>query len=243
MGKMIAIWGSPNSGKTTFAVKIASTIYERYNSRVIVVSCDDTIPALPLLFPNLKSKDLLSIGASLSKVEITQQEIVKNIIIPKNKKNFGFLGYKDGENRFSYPALDDVKAVGFFETLKSLADFVVIDCTSILDNTLSGVALQKSDDVICLSSPTLKSISFFTSQLPLYDEPKYRLDRHIMGLNITESECYMPIEEVRSHFKEVAFTLPYCRKIRQQDIDGELLRPISDKKFTSKLIAIADKLI
>ena len=37
MAKFIAIWGSPNSGKTTFATKLARSIYEEYQSTVIVV--------------------------------------------------------------------------------------------------------------------------------------------------------------------------------------------------------------
>ena len=30
-GKIIAVWGSPNSGKTTFATKLATSIYESKN--------------------------------------------------------------------------------------------------------------------------------------------------------------------------------------------------------------------
>lgn len=34
MSKIIAIWGSPNSGKTSFATKIAQAIYEKYSATV-----------------------------------------------------------------------------------------------------------------------------------------------------------------------------------------------------------------
>ena len=36
MARIIAVWGSPDSGKTTFAVKLASSIYSRYMLPVIV---------------------------------------------------------------------------------------------------------------------------------------------------------------------------------------------------------------
>lgn len=243
MSRMIAIWGAPNSGKTVFAVKLASAIYDQYNSTVLMVSCDNTAPGLPSLFPNFKGDDLFSVGVPLSKTDITQQEVVKSIVTLKNKNNLGFLGYKDGENKFSYPTIDHIKAHTFFEVLKSIADFVVVDCTSILDNILSDTAVQEADEAIRLASPTLKCISFFTSQLPLYAEPKYKLDRQIIGLNCTESNCYMPVEEVKTHLKEVAFTLPYCQEIRQQTIDGDLIRPVSDKRFSAKLRAIVDKVV
>lgn len=37
MSKLIAVWGTPDSGKTTFATKLARSIYEEYQSTVIVV--------------------------------------------------------------------------------------------------------------------------------------------------------------------------------------------------------------
>lgn len=243
MSKMIAIWGAPNSGKTTFAVKLASAIYERYNSTVLMLSCDNSTPSLPSLFPNFKSDDLYSVGVPLSKTEITQQELIKSIVTLKNKINLGFLGYKDGENKFTYPDYDEEKAHALIEGLKSLADFVIVDCTSSLDNVLSSVAIQEADEVIRLATPTLKCINYFASQLPLYTDPKYRLDRQIIGLNVTESDCYMPIDEVKNHLKEVSFTLPYCHEIRQQTADGELFKPVSDKKYTYKFKAIADKVV
>lgn len=32
MSKLIAVWGTPDSGKTTFATKLARSIYEEYQS-------------------------------------------------------------------------------------------------------------------------------------------------------------------------------------------------------------------
>ena len=72
MSKLIAVWGSPNSGKTSFTVKLASAVYERYNSTVLALCCDDATHALPCLFPGFKSDELYSVGAPLSHTEITQ---------------------------------------------------------------------------------------------------------------------------------------------------------------------------
>lgn len=243
MSKLIAVWGAPQTGKTTFAVKLASAVYERYSSTVLVLSCDDVTPALPVLFPNSKSDELYSVGAALAQTDITQQEVIKSIVTQKGKINLGYLGYKDGENQYTYPAYDESKAAALLEVMKSLADFVIVDCASGLDNVLSAAAVKGADEVIRLAAPTLKSISFYASQLPLYADPAYQCDRHILGLNCTEADCFMPVEEAKSHFKEVAFTLPYCREIRQQSIDGELARAVRDKKYRAKFGAIADKVV
>lgn len=243
MSKLIAVWGAPFSGKTTFALKLASAVYERYSSTVLVLSCDDVTPALPVLFPQFKADELYSVGAALSQTDVTQQEVIKSIVTCKGKINLGYLGYKDGENRYTYPSYGEAKARALLEVLQSLADFVIVDCASGLGNVLSATAVKQADEVIRLAAPTLKSISFFSSQLPLYADPAYRCDRHILGLNCTEADCFMPIEEAKSHFKEISFTLPYCREIRQQSIDGELIKPVPDKKYAAKFKAIADKVV
>ena len=63
--------------------------------------------------------------------------------------------------------------------LKSLVDFVIVDCNSSLDNLLSATAVEQADTVIRLATPDLKSISFFSSQLPLYSDPKFKTEQHI----------------------------------------------------------------
>ena len=48
MGKLIAVWGSPGSGKTTFSVKLAEALYNRSRgkSAVIVVFTDIVTPSM-----------------------------------------------------------------------------------------------------------------------------------------------------------------------------------------------------
>jgi len=243
MSKLIAVWGSPNSGKTTFAVKLAGCIYENYSSTVLVLSCDNTSPVLPVLFPNTKANDIYSVGVPLSKTDITQNELIKSIVTVKGKMNLGFLGYKDGENKYTYPSFDNKKALALLSVLKSLADYIIVDCTSVLDNPLSAVAIEQADTILRLATPDLKCMSFYASQLPLYADPKYRTEQNIVGLNIIQTELYMPIEEAKVHFKEVAFTLPYCRELKEQYIDGNLLKAITDKKYSGKLKNIAEKVV
>ena len=64
MGKLIAVWGSPDSGKTTFSVKLAEALYNRSRgkSAVIVVFTDIVTPTIPVIFPNFRSEDVFSVG-------------------------------------------------------------------------------------------------------------------------------------------------------------------------------------
>lgn len=242
MSKLIAVWGSPNSGKTTFAVKLAAAVYAQYSCTVLTVFTDDVAPALPVLFPMRKAEDLCSMGVPLSKAEIAQGDIIGSIVTVREKMNFGFLGYKDGENRYTYPEAGENKCREFFRMVQTLADVVIADCTAEM-NTLSKAAVTDADSVIRIVSPDLKSISFCSSQLPLYTDPLLKPDQHIIGLNVNESEVYMPVEDARQHFGGVSFTLPYSREIRLQTINGTLTGKTKDKKYNAKLKAVTEKVI
>ena len=70
MGKLIAVWGSPDSGKTTFSVKLAEALYNRSRgksamrseaSKVIIVFTDIVTPTIPVIFPNFRSEDVFSV--------------------------------------------------------------------------------------------------------------------------------------------------------------------------------------
>ena len=243
MSKIIAIWGSPNSGKTSFAVKLALSIYKNYNATVLVLHTDNVIPTLPVLFPDYKSDDLYSIGTALSKTDITQTELLKNIVSIKGKSNLGFLGFKDGENKYTYPRFDEIKAILLLTLMRGVSDYVVIDCTSDPDNILTKAALSQADVVIRLANSDLKSMSFYSSQLSLYEDPIYRLSEHIQGLLMKDCDLFLPVEEAKVHFKDVRFVLPYCREVKQQMLNGKLLDGISNKKYNKIIQAIAEKVV
>ena len=100
-GKIIAVWGSPHSGKTTFATKLATAIYSSFESTVITLYTDLETPVIPILFPFDKNEDLGSVGYPLSKTEVEQGDIINNLVTVKDMQNFGFLGYKTGENKYT----------------------------------------------------------------------------------------------------------------------------------------------
>lgn len=240
MSKTIAVWGSPRSGKTTFSVKLANEIYERYKTNVVVLFTDISTPTIPVLFPSAKRDTLFSVGKVLSKTDITVDETIKNLVLIKNKSNFGILGYLGGENKFTYPRFDESKARELLDVLKTLANIVIIDCMSNLDDSvLSTVAVGESDEVIRLASPDLSCLGWYLSQLPLVAGN----ERHIQGINIPDADICVPVSDVRSHLGDVSFTLPFSREVKQQLYEGKLFESVSDKKFNTVIGAIADKVV
>lgn len=243
-GKIVAVWGSPNSGKTAFATKLATAIYDNYQATVIVLFTDIETPVLPVIFPNEKTEDVGSVGIPLSKVEADRDDVIKNLVVAKNRQNFGFIGYRAGDNKFTYPKFGRAKAEALLVELCKLANYVIVDCTSNLENNvLSSVALEMSEQIIRLASPDLKSISFFLSQLPVYADEKYRLSEHIQGINTPNEDVFMPIEETKSHLKDVRFSVPYCEEVKLQMQKGALTESTQDKVFNSRMREIAGKVV
>ena len=243
MAKTIAVWGSPRSGKTSFATKLARTIYDNYDCKVLCVYTDFETPSLPVLFPSFKAENLYSIGNALSQTDITQEGVVKQIVQLKDKMNIGFLGFKDGDNLHSYPQFDREKIQTMYSVIGTLADYVIIDCSSHIGNPLSRIALQMADTAIRLATPDLSCISWYVSQIPLYTASSFRLDKQIQGVNVPDEDLFMPIDDLKAHLPQVSFSIPYCKEVKQQMLDGKLLFGVGDKKYSDKLKAIAEKLI
>ena len=186
---------------------------------------------------------MTSIGKVLSEIEITKESVVKQIMTVKNKVDLGFLGFRDGENKFTYPRFDEDKVSTMLVSIGELCDYLIIDCTSSLSNPISGAAVKTAGQVIRLASPDLSSVSFFSSQLRLYADTAYRLNEQITGLNTPDSDLFMPIEEAKKRIPDVRFTIPYCREVKQQMLNGKLYAEVADKKFNEKLRAIAEKVV
>ena len=164
MGKLIAVWGSPGSGKTTFSVKLAEALYNRSRgkSAVIVVFTDIITPTIPVVFPNFRSEDVYSIGSILSKPDFFADDVVSNMVMTKDRMNLGFLGYKDGENHHSFPEYTEKKAKYLYDVLVGIADYVIVDCmslpdsnflTSIVRNTLLQNCLYAALAVVHFAEP------------------------------------------------------------------------------------------
>ena len=235
MGKIIAIWGSPGSGRTTFAAKLVKDIYRSEKAKIICIFTDNQTPVLPVLFPNNRKESLPSIGALMSKTQIEKRDMLKYLVTFKSMKNVGFLGYADGENKFTYPEFSKDKAFNLLDTISSVADYIIVDCSGDLNEPLNYAALQRADSFIKLCAPSLKSVSYFSSQLPLYSDAVFKPDNYIAGIVATESEHYMPMNEAKQHFGNIRFAIPYCGELRKQIMEGKIFDDISDKKWNERM--------
>lgn len=244
MSQLIAVWGSPGSGKTSFMVKLAREIYNRNSSaKVICVFPEVNTPVLPVIFPNKKAEDFYSLGKLMNMAEFNTNDVLSHFVLAKGIKNVVFMGYKYGENKYTYAEYTSEKANTFLDMCSYLGDYVLVDCSCDLSDKISYYAMLKADKVFRVASPTLKSVSFMASNVPMYNDEKYNFDKHIFVLVETEQDVYMPVEDAATCLGDIKHTVPYCLDLKKQFYNGELLDIVKNKKYQAALNKISDEVL
>ena len=230
--QLIAVWGSPNSGKTTLAVNIAKELAKN-KKNVLIVHNDIICPTIPTLIPGLKDENLdRSLGKVLSNSTIDQKTILDNLITIKDNSYIALLGYQKGENPLTYPEYIREKAVDLLVLLRHLADYIIIDCSSMItEDILTATALEFADKVITISTADFKGLSYFKSTLPLLMDTRFKSDNHLKIVsNIKEFQDGNTINDV---LRGSNIYLNYTSEIENQNTQGKLFEKLTDKDSES----------
>ena len=154
--------------------------------------------------------------------------------------NFGYLGFKAGENKYSYPRHTEDKVLDLFRCMSEIAEYVVIDCTSDSDDLISSLAIREADNVILAVTPDLKCMTYYGSNgdafLGCANKAEY-------VMNIMDKDLFLPIDEVKTHFKKIQFVLPYSVALKQQTITGTLSERLADRKYREVISQLAKAVI
>lgn len=222
-GKMLAIMGSPGSGKTTVAVKLAQSLAAG-KKNVIVVLCDPFTPAIPTLVSAGTAHDI-SLGHLLTAPGITQENILKACAPAGRDGYVGLLGYRAGESLMNYPKITHDKAVELFVSLRYLADDVIIDCATVFEaDPASLVAVEVADRVLRMGTADLKGVSYFQSHILMLSDSRYRKETHRMALgNLKVGQDW---EAVSGQYGKTDYLLPYAAELEQQGNEMALFEPL-----------------
>jgi MinD-like ATPase involved in chromosome partitioning or flagellar assembly len=224
---ILAVWGSPGSGKTVTAVKIAKYLADK-KQNVVLLLCDMTAPMLPCICAPSELEGEHSLGSILAATHVTEPLIKHNLVTLKKNSYLTILGMKKGENEYTYPPYCEVQAKELIHELREVAPFVVVDCGSYIANDiLSAVALMEADSVLRLANADLKSISYLSSQLPLLRDSKWDADKQYkVAANVKPQQAG---EQIGQALGSVAFTLPHSQELEEQYLAGTLLADLSLK--------------
>lgn len=225
--QVLAVWGSPSSGKTIMSVKVARYIASQ-KKNVILVLADMSAPPLPFVCPTSDLEAELSLGNILGEAHVTENLIKQNAILHKKNEYLTMLGMLKGENAFSYPPYTETQAKELIDELRKMADYIVIDCTSnITNDVLSAVSLIESDAVLRLVSCDLKSISYLSSQLPLLLDNKFNANKQYKAAS--DVDVFQADENIEQVVGGVSFKIPHSDEVRQQFLSGNLFAGLTQK--------------
>jgi MinD-like ATPase involved in chromosome partitioning or flagellar assembly len=223
---IIAVWGSPSSGKTVTSMKLAREL-EAKKKNVIIIFADLFCPVVSTVMPSVDVKNR-TLGSLLSKPHIKQIDIMQTAIPYPKHEHIGIIGYKNGDNIFTYSEFLAERVAEFIEQLRQVTDYVIIDCSSVLtEDGFTTIALQKSDKILRLCNADLKSFSYFSSHLPLISRTKFKLETHINVLS--NIKAGQEENTFRSVYGEIAYTLPHVKEIEPQFYSAGLLDGLSGK--------------
>lgn len=235
--QMLAVWGGPGAGKTVTAVKLAMELAV-HKKNVVILMCDFTAPAPQTLLPNTAT-DGKSLGELLALPSISQEAILSRCIPFGKSPYVSLLGYKSGDNAFSYAKYAKERAIDLITLLRHVADYIIIDCESaFFFDVLSAVALENADAVLRLYACDLKSLSYFTSALPLLADGRYASARHIKALSMVKPG--QDSGEYQNAFGGVPYSLPYVPELEEQFYAGRLADELCTKPARAYNAAVRD---
>lgn len=224
---LIAVWGSPNSGKTITSVKLAQALAAR-KQNVLILCCDALCPSLATIAPHGAAQHS-SLGELLSLPALTQEELLRYALPLEASPYIALLGYKKGDNAFTYASYDRTRAVDLLTLARHLADVVLVDCSSYLSSDpLSTVALELADHTLHLHSCSLKSLMFYASYLPLLADARFHHSSVASVLSNIKPE--QDVEGYRQVFGGIQLQLSHVTQLEQQAAAAQLLENLSGKE-------------
>ena len=226
-GGVLAVWGSPGSGKTVTAVKIAKQLAMK-KQNVILLLCDMTAPMMPCICPPSDLECERSLGSVFAAQHISENLIKHNLTTHKRMPYLTMMGLCKGENEYTYAACTKEQAEELLCGLRKIAPYVVIDCSSYIANDiLSAVALMEADSVLRLVNCDLKSVGYLSSQLPLLKELNWDEEKQYKtAANIKPQQAADRIGQVLGN---VAFKLPHSAELEEQYLAGTLFADLAMK--------------
>ena len=214
---VIAVWGSPGSGKSTFSA-ILSRYLTRDKSKAIVISPDQTVPMLPVWFPNENIENNMSLGHILTSSEINNSIIAERVKLLKSYPYVGVLGYTSGDMPLSYPDTDYGKISQVIEVIAGMVDYVIVDCTSRMTDLFTPAAIEMADVCVGIFSADLRGVSYRKAQTPLLSGAKFRFNEHLIFAG--KARPYYALDEMEHVFGHLDGMLPWAKEIDRAGTEG-----------------------
>lgn len=242
--KIISVWGSPGSGKTTLAIEIAKKIAKR-SINCLVLFTDDFVSPVNYLLPSLENMGG-SIGDILMNSSVVQSEILRSLIPVSDNKYLCFSGYRKCESKFNYSDISEAQVADLFVSLNQLVDCVVVDCVSNFNHDLISKYALEAGQCIQVGGGDYKSITYFQNCRNFIHNYTGMTERNMIVVNNPwDFDCWMTV--ANQYGGEVEFAFPFCMDIQQNYLEERSLTELAssriNKGFMTELNQLVDLLV
>ncbi len=212
-----AVWGSPGSGKSTFSAILARYL-TRDKSKAVIISPDQTVPMLPVWFPNENIENQMSLGHIVTSAEVNNAILAERIKVIKTYPFIGVMAYASGDTPLSYPDADFDKIGQIIEVTAGMVDHVILDCTSRMTDYFTPAAIQMADVSVGLFTADLRGISYRKAQLPLMSGEKFKSLDHLIFVG--NARPYYALDEMEHVLGRIDGILPWIKEIDRAAVEG-----------------------
>lgn len=233
MKKVIAVYGSPHSGKGAVSLALAASLAAK-KKEVIVISGDRVTPMLKVYAPNSEIPQNLSIGGLLMDSDMTEKAVTSRIVIHPKSNYLGFMGMASLENITTYPPrFIEERVTALFGFLYRLCDYLIIDCScNILSDDITLKGLEVANVMVQLITPDIAGLEFWRSmQTILKDE------RFSHSVKVPVIGCAKPISPVpelqnvgKAVLGDIKYILPYSYEVEDRMMCGRLIKWLGRKE-------------
>jgi len=238
--KLISVWGSPNSGKTTLSIEIAKVLSSRINKNCLIIFTDDLTSPLNYLFPSL-SEQGDSLGRIITSAGFYQDELIKGMVYHPDYKHLCFLGFRKNETRYNYSEISEMQVLDLFVSLSQLVDYVIVDCTSdFTNNPISQHALREGS-CIQVGGGDLKSISYFNDTHYLSQAyPGMRERNTIVANNPNDFDIWKSVAE---QYGQTQYYFPFVMDLQDHYLEEKSLSLLKPNKHNRDFLREMEQLV
>lgn len=168
---LIAVWGSPGAGTSTFCPALAKGL-TKHSTFMLLCNAN---PFVPAYVPwgilagaeqvGSKWENAEPIRRVLNCGDLTAEFISKRLVLHPNIKQIGLLGGFIKERYEQYKQPEGNAANVFLDRVKEFAQITIVDCMQPQLDALSVKALEKADLIFTLIEPNAIGVAFTMSQL------------------------------------------------------------------------------
>jgi MinD-like ATPase involved in chromosome partitioning or flagellar assembly len=200
---------------------------------VVLLLCDATTPMLPCICAPSDLDCEHSLGSILAAIHVTGTLVRQNCMLHKKYKHLAIIAMLKGENEYTYPSYTENQVKELITVLREVAPYVIIDCGSVISSDmLSTISLIESDAVLRLANCNLRSVSYFSSQLPLLKKMKnWDTEKQIKAAsNVRICEASENMEQA---LDGMPFQIPHSDEVEQLVLAGDLFKDLTLRESRS----------